>query len=154
MAWYRIDNRLVHGQIIETWLPYTGATRLVVCNEKLAEDPFQQQILLLAVPARIKADFVPAAGLADTLKKSEALNEKALVLFATCSEAREAFSTGVGIQTLNIGNLHYGPGKLQLCAHVALDAADVQCLSFFKEQGVELDFRCVPNDPVQVREWQ
>ena len=154
MVWYRVDNRLVHGQVIETWLPYTDASRLVVCNEKLAGDPFQQQILLLAVPSRIAVDFVPMSGLAALLKSSAASNEKVLVLFATCADAQQAFSLGACITVLNIGNLHYGPGKLQLCAHVALDAGDVQCLSFFKEQGVELDFRCVPNDPVQVREWQ
>lgn len=154
MIWYRVDNRLVHGQIIETWLPYTDAARLVVCNEQLAGDPFQQQIMLLAVPSRITVSFVTAEELTETLGASAAHNEKILVLFATCADARKAFSMGADMRTLNIGNLHYSPGKLQLCAHVALDAADMQCLSFFKEQGVELDFRCVPNDPVQVREWQ
>ncbi len=152
--WFRVDNRLVHGQIIETWLPYTGATRLVVCNERLASDPFQQQIMLLAVPSRITVDFVPAAGLEAVLEAGRARHEKILTLFATCGDAQNAFSLGVAIHTLNIGNLHYCPGKLQLCDHVALDAGDMQCLSFFKQQGVQLDFRCVPNDPVQVREWQ
>lgn len=29
----RVDSRLVHGQIIETWLPYLKASRIVVVND-------------------------------------------------------------------------------------------------------------------------
>lgn len=32
----RVDNRLVHGQIIETWLPFFKATRPVVVNDEVA----------------------------------------------------------------------------------------------------------------------
>ena len=34
--WFRVDNRLVHGQVIEAWLPYTGARHLIVANDELA----------------------------------------------------------------------------------------------------------------------
>ncbi|MBQ1419973.1 MAG: PTS sugar transporter subunit IIB, partial [Desulfovibrio sp.] len=27
--WFRVDNRLIHGQVIEGWLPYTNARHLV-----------------------------------------------------------------------------------------------------------------------------
>ena len=53
MLWVRVDNRLVHGQVIETWLPYTNAPYLLVVNDELAADPLRQTIISLAVPARI-----------------------------------------------------------------------------------------------------
>ena len=40
--WFRVDNRLVHGQVIEAWLPYTGARHLVVANDELATDFLRQ----------------------------------------------------------------------------------------------------------------
>ena len=51
--WFRVDNRLVHGQVIEAWLPYTGARHLIVANDELAADALRQQIIELAVPQRI-----------------------------------------------------------------------------------------------------
>ena len=51
--WFRVDNRLVHGQVIEAWLPYTGAKHLVVANDELAGDVIRQQIIELAVPHRV-----------------------------------------------------------------------------------------------------
>ena len=51
--WFRVDNRLVHGQVIEAWLPYTGAKHLVVANDELATDLLRRQIVELAIPQRV-----------------------------------------------------------------------------------------------------
>ncbi len=153
MIWYRVDNRLIHGQIIEAWLPYTGATRLVVGNNALAADTLQQQIMLLAVPARIHVDFITPAEVQAAVRRSEALGEKTLVLFATCADAKTAHDTGVRFTVLNIGNMHYAPGKKQICPHVALSEEDTICLHTFADNDIVLDFRCVPNDTGHVRDW-
>lgn len=53
MLWFRIDNRLVHGQIIEAWLPHIRAKTLLVANDELAADDLRQEIMSLAVPSGI-----------------------------------------------------------------------------------------------------
>lgn len=153
MIWFRIDNRLIHGQIIETWLPYTRAKRLVVCNEELAKDQLRQQIMLLAVPSRITVDFTAPADLDALLRKHHAHDEKILVLFADCADAQAAYDAGTKFPMLNIGNMHYSPGKQQVCGHVALSPEESTCLKTFTDKGVSLDFRCVPNDTTEVTEW-
>ena len=151
MYWTRVDNRLVHGQIIETWLPFTGAGVLLVVNDQLKNDPIQQEIISLAIPPGVEALFAEVEQAKELLKKYSRNNSTALVLFATCKDARRAYEGGLDFPSLNVGNLHYTPGKRQLCAHVALSSEDEDCLRYFKEHGVQLDFRCVPNDPVQVK---
>ena len=155
MIWFRIDNRLIHGQIIETWLPYTRATRLVVCNADLAHDPLRQQIMILAVPARIKVEFTEPAALNCLLhgQNGQEREERVLVIFADCSDAKTSYSLGVRFTKLNIGNMHYAPGKRQICGHVAFSEEDSICLRAFADVGVTLDFRCVPNDTTEVTEW-
>ena len=153
MIWFRIDNRLIHGQIIETWLPYTRATRLVVCNEDLAKDGLRQQIMLLAVPSRITVDFAAPGALDQLLKKLHMHDERILVIFADCSDAKAAHDAGVHFAMLNIGNMHYAPGKQQVCGHAAFSPEDSSCLRSFADMGVNLDFRCVPNDTTEVTGW-
>lgn len=53
MLWFRIDNRLVHGQIIEAWLPHIRAKTLLVANDELAQDELRQEIMSLAVPSDV-----------------------------------------------------------------------------------------------------
>lgn len=153
MFWVRVDNRLVHGQVIEAWLPYTGAGFLVVANEALAADPIQQEIMSLAIPSSVKAVFLPLSAVSEYVsdRGTPPHMPDMLILFQGTDDARMAFTQGLRFDSLNIGNVHYAPGKKQLCPHVAVSGADEENLRFFNDQGVELDFRCVPNEPVQVR---
>jgi len=148
MDWVRIDNRLIHGQIIETWLPYTGAKTVVVANDHLAADIMQQQIMTLAIPGNIVSMFVSVKGLEEAVKT---LDSSYLILFHNCSDARRAYEEGVSFETINIGNVHYSPGKRQLSPSVAVSEEDETCLRFFSKNGILLDFRCVPNDTTQVK---
>lgn len=141
--WFRVDNRLVHGQVIESWLPYTRARHLVVANDELAKDDLRQQIISLAVPQYVQIHFVCLSALRETLQRC---GEHCLVLFATCQDARRAYDDGVVISVLNMGNLHHGPKKIQLLPHIALSAQDREDLRNMRQQFVQLDFRCVPDD--------
>ena len=144
--WFRVDNRLVHGQVIEAWLPYTGARHLIVANDELAADQLRQQIIELAVPQRILTHFIPVHDLAITL---DACGEDGFVLFGNCQDARRASNAGIIMETLNIGNLHYGPEKMQILPHVALSAEDREDLRSIQQHLVLLDFRSVPTETVR-----
>ena len=146
MLWFRVDNRLVHGQVIEGWLPYVAARHLIVANDAMSADLLQQQIVSLAVPEQVAVHFVPVDALPETLA---CCGESSLVLFADCQDARRALESGVAIRALNIGNLHYAPGKIQLFPHVALSPQDRDELRAMLQQQVELDFRCVPSDKIR-----
>lgn len=145
----RIDNRLIHGQIIETWLPHTRASVVIVANDELAVDDLQQEIMSLAIPQTVESLFVSVDRIAGVI--GDLTGSSVIVLFSSCSDAKRAFETGFGFDVLNIGNVHYSPGKRQISPSVALSDEDESCLKHLLRKGVELDFRCVPNDPVQVR---
>lgn len=148
MDWVRIDNRLVHGQIIENWLPYTHMGAIVVANDAVANDSIQQEIMALAIPHSIKCVFSTPAEAGNIL---QSFTDSCLVLFASCVDAMAAWRSGYEFNRLNVGNIHYGPGKRQLSPSVALSEDDEALLNEFISKGVTLDFRCVPNDPVQVK---
>lgn len=145
MSWFRVDNRLVHGQVIEAWLPYTGAHHLIVANDELASDCIRQQIISLAVPQRITVHFVALHDVLQTLERCP--KGTAFVLVINCHDAARIFASGVSMEVLNVGNLHYGPGKKQLLPHVALSEDDMTELKHLVAQHVALDFRCVPSEP-------
>ena len=154
MFWFRIDNRLVHGQIIEGWLPYLGVRELIVVNDPLSRDALQQQIMRLAVPGRVSLSFVPVA---DVKKQHDILGQSgisALFLMANCYDVRRTKEQGVPIAVLNVGNMHYGPGKRQICTHVAASEEDMDCLLYLETTGTTLDFRCVPSDPPFAEDWR
>lgn len=145
--WVRVDNRLVHGQVIEAWLPYSGCSALIVANDELAGDLTRQMIMELAIPRSIKVFFVSLEAVAKTLLQT---GDESFLLFADCRSARKVFEFGICFSCLNLGNLHYSQGKEQLCDHIALGQEDFRNLRFLRSRGVELDFRCVPNQTVNI----
>lgn len=153
MIWFRIDNRLVHGQVIEAWLPYTKASILAITNDEVAEQEIRQQIMLMAVPSRVHTEFLHVAELPAFVAQHNRLKNNVLVLLATCQDALRAFELGVPINCCNVGNLHYSKGKRQICSHVALSMKDEECLRYFESRNVELDFRCIPADEPKMEDW-
>jgi PTS system mannose-specific IIB component len=153
MIWFRIDNRLVHGQIIEAWLPYIKASNLVIANDELAGRELLRQIMLMAVPSRVQTVFLPLGELPAHLAEIAAGRRNALVLFADCADARRAFEAKAPMEACNVGNLHYAEGKKRICPHVALSLEDENNLRYLEGQGVHLDFRCIPADSPALERW-
>ena len=57
----RVDCRLIHGQIIEAWVPFTRADTLLVANDDAASDTLQRSIMEMAVPPRLKVEVLGVA---------------------------------------------------------------------------------------------
>ncbi len=151
MTWFRVDNRLVHGQVIEGWVPHLATEHLIVANDAFASDFLRQQIAELAVPENVDIHFVELEELAEVLKKC---GSSTLVLFEDCRDARRACDAGVAMETLNIGNLHYAPGKTQLLPHIAVSEDDREDLRRIKEKNVVFDLRRVPTEHVRAADEQ
>ncbi|MHC1701357.1 MAG: PTS sugar transporter subunit IIB [Humidesulfovibrio sp.] len=151
MFWVRVDNRLIHGQVVEAWVPHIGARSIIVGNDELAQDELQQEIMSLAIPRAVDSAFLSIDQLARDPRLTGASRDATLLLFSSCLDVRRAFERGLRLEILNVGNLHYAHGKRQLSPSVSLGPDDESCLRFLLDKGVELDFRCVPNDPVAVR---
>lgn len=152
MLWFRIDNRLVHGQVIEAWIPHVRAKVLLVANDDLASDELRQEIMRLAVPSDVTflCCLVKETQTMVRHLNAQQPNQHVLVLFSNCADARIAHVSGLAFAVVNIGNLHYGPGKEQVCEHIALGPEDRICLDYFAKNGVEIDFRCVPSATTKV----
>ena len=145
--WFRVDNRLIHGQVIEGWLPYTGARHLVVVNDALAADFLRQQIMSLAVSRHVQVHFIPLSDLTAVLA---ACGDDTFVLFETCRDVGTAAKGGGRIPVRNIGNIHYTEGRHQIYPHVALSDEDMDMLrSLVRTQHTELDFRAVPSQKIR-----
>lgn len=49
----RIDDKLLHGQIVMAWTRFVGAEHIVVVNDEAAQDQFKKMTLGLAKPAGV-----------------------------------------------------------------------------------------------------
>jgi mannose/fructose/N-acetylgalactosamine-specific phosphotransferase system component IIB len=50
----RIDDRLIHGQVVEGWVNFLKATGIFVADDRVASNAFQRSIMELSVPQGLK----------------------------------------------------------------------------------------------------
>lgn len=145
----RIDNRLIHGQVLEAWVPSVHADCIVVANDQVAGVAFQRLLMEAAVPKRIRVFIGTLEEAAQTLASADLAERRVLLLFASSEDALLAHQLGVTFSELNIGNMHGGDGKLRLSCTIALDEADVNNFRRLEESGVHIVSQCIPSDRQQ-----
>jgi PTS system mannose-specific IIB component len=142
----RIDNRLVHGQIIETWLPFLKATRIIVVNDDVAGSFFRETVIRMAVPRDVEVLTygVEEFGRSDVSSRTE--DVRTIVLFSSAGDVVRAWSAGFRFQVLNIGNLYSEGWKLQCSTSVCLTGEDIAQIRFLLDSGVTVGLQSVPSD--------
>ena len=68
----RIDDRLIHGQIITKWIAEARAEQILVVDEKSAADPMLRMILALAVPSGIHLEVLSQEAALKHLRPADA----------------------------------------------------------------------------------
>lgn len=145
----RIDNRLIHGQVLESWVPHTHADCIVVANDQIAGLVFQRTLLAAAVPSGIRVVIATIEETAGLLSAGELDGRRVLLLFASAADALRAHRLGAGFFMLNLGNMHAGEGKVRFSCTIALDTADIEDLGALEAGGVRIVSQCIPSDPEQ-----
>ncbi len=143
----RVDCRLVHGQVVETWLPHTGANCVVVANDELAGNPFLRSVMELAVPPTIRMVFCRLDQVAGEIGEIDSRGEKAILLCSTFADALRIYHDGTRFTAVNVGNLHYATGKVEISPSVYFSREDFEAVHDFRGHGVAVDVRATPFDP-------
>lgn len=154
IALARIDERLVHGQVLVGWVPHLGARQVVVADDEAARSPLARAAMTLALPPGVKAAVEPAGAVDwDALARSP---EPVIVVLRDAAEAERAFAGGMTparVQVLNVGNVHYSPGRRQITPSVFLSGPEVDALRRLSAAGFRVEARAVPLDaPVDLAE--
>ncbi len=142
----RIDNRLIHGQVLETWVPYVHADCIVVANDAVAEAPLKRMMMEASVPSRMRVEIERVEGVVNLFSSRSLEGMRVLLLFGSTADALRAHQAGLGYQKLNLGNLHAGAGKTRLSCTIFLDPKDLNDLEELERAGVAITARCIPAD--------
>jgi PTS system mannose-specific IIB component len=142
----RVDNRLIHGQVLEAWVPFVHARRIVVVDDAAAGDPLQRSILELATPREIRLEIVSIDEAVGMFNHQSFDDGHCLVLFAGPCEAYQAYQRGFRFGALNVGNVHFAAGKTRVSQSVCCDAEELSVLRALAKAGVQVEVRSVPRD--------
>lgn len=145
----RVDNRLIHGQVVEAWLPFLKVSRVVVADDEAASSPLIRAAMALAVQSAIEVQILPLAQVDFGALSKDGV--RTLVLLRDVAAVPFAFAHGLSLDELNLGNVHFGTGRRQVSPSVFLAEAELKTLQQLSEKGVRVEARAVPSEkPVEL----
>jgi len=148
----RIDNRLIHGQVLEAWVPHIRADCIVVANAEVAAVPIQKMLMEAAVPGGIRVIIAPIDEVVGIFKSGALDRNRVMVLFASSQDSLQAHKKGLPFTSLNLGNMHAGKDKVRFSCTLALHIDDIRNLEQLQNYHVVITAQCIPTDTP--RDWQ
>ena len=145
---YRVDNRLVHGQIVSAWIPHLRLQRFVVVQDGLPTDPLRMQMLRMVIPKEIQFDALSLADAPRWLNAKRFGRDRTMVLIESIADAVRLFEAGHAFPTLNLGNVHHGPGRVAITPAVYLGDAEYADLRTLTRRGVRVEVQSLPSEPI------
>jgi len=142
----RVDSRLVHGQILEAWIPYTKAEALLVVDDEVEKNLIKRSVMEMAVPSCIEIDFNSIQDAVQRYKNGGFPKKRLIVLFSSVQDAKAAYDAGFRFDCLNLGNMHFCEGKVQVSPNLCVGLTDTAKIERLSEEGVSIDTRSVPGE--------
>ncbi len=145
-AIFRIDDRLIHGQVVEGWVHNLNLTRIVIVSDRIKDDAEYRQILTFSVTGEIKVDIFGAEEFAGKLKGNYLHEENTIVLFENPNDILKAMDYGAQIEKVNIGCMHYDGQNRKMTKNVAVSEDDIAAFKDINAMGALLECRALPQD--------
>lgn len=147
----RIDDRLIHGQVVMAWSKAVSVKRMVVIDDKVAVDAIRKMLLETVAPPGVKVSVLTAKQGIEALHTKKFGNEKLLLLFTNPMTILTLIEGEIPICKVNIGGMSFSQGKTQLTKAVSVDEEDRIAFKKLHQHGVELNIQILPNDtPVDI----
>jgi PTS system mannose-specific IIB component len=149
IALVRIDNRLLHGQILEAWLPRLKARRVVVADDAAAAAPLARQAMALCLPPDLPCEIARLDAV--DWEALAARPDPVLVLVRDVADLARAAAAGLTPRIapkVNVGNVHHAPGRTAITPSVYLSPEEVATLVGIAARGFEVEARAIPSDAV------
>ncbi|WKW03820.1 PTS sugar transporter subunit IIB [Klebsiella oxytoca] len=143
----RIDDRLIHGQVITTWVKNHDIEQVLIINDKVAGDKIQQSVLTMSAPPELKVQVFAVQKFIEILQKTE-IKRRTMLLFTNSIDVNTLVENGVKIDKLNVGGMRMQEGRKSLSRAVAVTPEEEQAFKSLIARNIPVEIQMVPKDPV------
>ena len=146
IALARIDDRLIHGQVVTVWSKETKCQRIIVCNDDVANDEIRKTLLTQVAPPGVKSHVGDIDKAIKVINNPKYENDIVLLLFTNPTDVLRLVDAGIDIKSVNIGGMSFKEGKIQITPAISVNAEDIKSFKALNKKNIELEIRKVASD--------
>lgn len=151
IVWTRIDDRLIHGQVMTMWIQHASANEVVIVDDAVAKDSFIQMIMKSSMPAKIGLKVFSITDAIEYLN-GEDNGKKILILVKTPGTLVALTDAGIHLDSINVGGIGAKAGRKTLYKNISTSEAENADLRNLIDKGIKVFFRVVVSDSEELVE--
>ncbi len=145
---FRIDDRLIHGQVVIGWGRPLGINLIILVDDQVARSPWEQDLYRMAVEPEIEVRFATVAEATAQMSDWQANGKRGLVLTGDLETMATLHTANPGlVHRINLGGIHHRPGRRERLPFVYLTDQELRALSALEQSGAVVTAQDLPTTP-------
>ena len=144
----RVDDRLIHGEVVTAWIPTFKVTRILIVDDETAQDEFNVRVVKALAPAGTKVFVYTVDKAAEKLMVQGVEGERLLLLAKTPTTYSRLVQKGVPLKEVNLGGAGIRGERQPFINNVALNPEEVLACEEMQKAGVRVYYQLVPEQGV------
>jgi len=142
----RIDDRLMHGQVVQGWLRIIDVDVVLIASDMVARDRTQQILMAMAAPKNVKLEIKNLEDATKAVISGRYAEKKIMILTMRPSDVLYMLDNGADFKSVNVGGMHFINGKRRLLYNLYVDDIDLENLYRICKRDIEVEGRVFPKD--------
>ena len=142
----RIDDRLIHGQVVTSWVKHTNATSIVIVDDPLTKNTFMQRLLRAAAPQGISVEILGREDAVSYLTGSPVAGENIILLTKAPEYIEALIDGGVSMSKVILGGMGAKEGRKRFNRNVSASDEEVETIKRILGKDVEMYYQLVPEE--------
>ncbi|HEV2670372.1 MAG TPA: PTS sugar transporter subunit IIB [Gemmatimonadales bacterium] len=154
LALYRVDDRLIHGQVVVGWGQPLNVSFIVLVDDEVRSSDWEQDLYRMGVPPSIEVRFASVDEAAQELAVWEADPRVGILLVGDIDTAVALAERAPQVRRFNIGGVHHRTGRTERLRFVYLTDDEARKLRALVARGVDVTAQDVPTArPIPIGEF-
>ena len=141
---YRIDDRLIHGQVVVGWGQPLDLGFIVLVDDEVATSDWEQELYRMGVPPHMDVYFDTVESAATALRDYETDARPGVLLTGDIDTMQRLSEAVGGLRKVNLGGLHHRAGRRQKMRYVFLAPDEEVALRALAGRGTDISAQDVP----------
>jgi mannose/fructose/N-acetylgalactosamine-specific phosphotransferase system component IIB len=145
---FRVDDRLIHGQVVVGWGRPMGINRMVLVDDQVAASAWEQDLYRMAVTPDLEVEFVSVADASGRLRDWQSDARRTLVLTGDLGTMAALHGADpVTVHRINLGGIHHRAGRRERLPYLYLTDDEMIRLEALEAAGAAISAQDLPTTP-------
>lgn len=142
---YRIDDRLIHGQVVVGWGQPLNLGFIALVDDEVAGSEWEQELYRMGVPPEMDVHFATPEDACRQLEKWQTDDRPGILLTGDIETMRRLIELCPSVKAVNLGGIHHRAGRALKLRYVYLSPQEEAALRAMEKGGVAVTAQDVPS---------